>query len=51
MEVFVDMVRLLFGLEENEEMGFIDDEVFESMLLILVFLDVEGIEWRILELG
>lgn len=51
LEASADTARTLFGLEENEEMGLIDDEVFESTSSTPASPDVAGIERRISELG
>lgn len=51
LEASADTARPLLGLEENEEMGLIDDEVFESTSSTPASPDVEGTERRISELG
>ena len=51
LEASTDTARPLFGLEDSEEMGLIDDEVFESRSSTPSFPDLESTERRISELG
>ena len=51
LEASADTARPLLGLEDNEGMGLIDDDVFESRSSTPNSPDLEGTERRISELG